>query len=564
MIPAALSFAAGLLTVLAPCVLPLLPVIVGGSMDAGGDRWRPYVISGSLVASLLWFTLLLKATSLLINVDPLVWAGISGGLVMALGLAMLLPGWWTWLLRVTTIERRSQGALVRAAGERRGMVSAVLTGAALGPVFSSCSPTYAWVLATVLPTRLGTGLLLLGIYSLGLAASLLAIALFGRRLLSRMRWASDPRGWFQRGIAVLFLLVGLALVTGSSQRVQLWVDANLPSGVARLEQRLVPGGAGPGGTIDQSGPNGAMYNVHPYPAPDFARIQTWINSPPLTMADLRGKVVLVDFWTYSCINCLRTQPYLNAWYSHYRAQGFVVVGVHAPEFSFERVAANVRTAVRADHIAYPVALDNSFATWSAFGNQYWPGDYLIDRTGQVRYVHFGEGDYDTTEATIRALLGSSGPAATVPDAGSPSQALRMTPETYLGTDRADSYVGTPPLTDGTAAFTASATLDTDQWTIAGTWTASPENLVAGPGALLLLNFSGDDVYLVVTGPVGARIDVRVNGAVADRGPDVRPDGTVVLDGPRLYHLVHSDRPLYGSALRLRLDPGIGVNAFTFG
>ena len=563
MLAVVLSLAAGFLTVLAPCVLPLLPVIIGGSVGTrAASRWRPYVIAVSLVVSLVCFTLLLKATSILVGVDPAVWPAISGGLVIALGLAMLFPGWWARLVSASGIERRSQGALVRAAGDRRWAVSAVLTGAALGPVFSSCSPTYAWVLATVLPASMGRGLLLLGVYCLGLAASLLGIALLGRRLLGRLTWATNPRGWFQRGIAVLFLVVGLSLMTGWDRQAQLWADAHLPSGFSRLGQRLVPPGLGLGSP--PAGPDGALYNVTPYPAPDLVNIQSWINSAPLSLADLRGKVVLIDFWTYSCINCERTQPYLNAWYSQYRDQGLVIIGVHAPEFSFERVATNVRRAVQDEHIAYPVALDNSFATWSAYQNQYWPAEYLIDRTGQVRYVHFGEGDYDTTEATIRALLGSSGPMATIADAAAVPQGMRMTPETYLGAARADSYAGTPGLADGRADFTPSPTLDTDQWTIAGSWTVTPEQLVAGSGASLLLNFSASDVYLVVTGPVGARMDVLVDGVSSARGPDVRSDGSVVLDGPRLYHLVHSDHPLYGSVLRLRVDPGIGVNAFTFG
>jgi thiol-disulfide isomerase/thioredoxin len=243
----------------------------------------------------------------------------------------------------------------------------------------------------------------LSTYCVGVGVGLLAIALLGRRLLSRITWASKPGGAFQRTIAALFIVMGLFIVTGLDQAVETRLLTADPFGITRLEQRLIPS-TGTAESPTQMSPG----DIASYPAPELVDIQGWINSDPLTLAQLRGKVVLIDFWTYSCINCERTQPYLNAWYDAYASDGFVIIGVHAPEFAFEQVPANVQKAVTADGIKYPVALDNTFATWKAYANNYWPAKYLIDKDGRVRYTQFGEGDYDVTESKIRQLLGESG------------------------------------------------------------------------------------------------------------------------------------------------------------
>lgn len=241
MLIATLSFFAGILTVLAPCILPLLPVILGGSVDARDhDKRRPYIITASLVVSLLLFTILLKVSTALIGIDPQVWLYVSGSIVIALGLFMLFPNAWARIVLAVGFEQRSQ-ELLGEAGKRKNRVwSAILTGAALGPVFSSCSSTYIWVIATVVPAQPVTGLIYLALYCLGLAVSLLAIALLGRRLLSRVAWASNPHGWFQRGLAVLFIVVGLFIVTGLDKQMQAWLVKKDFLNLISLEQQLVP------------------------------------------------------------------------------------------------------------------------------------------------------------------------------------------------------------------------------------------------------------------------------------------------------------------------------------
>lgn len=559
MIALVLSLVAGMLTVLAPCVLPLLPVIVGGSV-ASQDRRRPYIIAASLVASLLLFTLLLKATTLLIDIDPAVWAYASGTIVIALGVAMVFPGVWPWVTARLGIERRSQAALAKANSGRTGTASAVLTGAALGPVFSSCSPTYAWVIATVLPASPATGLVYLAVYCIGVAIALLGIGLIGRRVLGRISWFSNPRGWFQRGLGVLFILVGLSLATGFDKQIQVWLAERVPPGIVAFEEKLLPGA---NQEDNQVNVEGSLLNTPAYAAPELTGIEDWINSDPLTLEALRGKVVLIDFWTYSCINCQRTQPYLNAWYDRYEADGLVIIGVHAPEFAFEKVKANVTDAVSAAGIKYPVALDNSFKTWSAFQNRYWPAKYLIDAQGNVRYTHFGEGDYDITEGAIRELLDESGDMAAV-EAGSVRQSTPgQTPETYLGTARALGYTGSVQMLPGESTFVAEPNLDVDQWTLGGTWHVGSEEIIAGQGAALNIRFTGKDVYLVLDGPIGAKVGVTLADGTDPAGADVS-GGEIEIDGPRLYHLVHSDSAFEGAVLQLRFDDDVSANAFTFG
>lgn len=237
-----LIFVAGVLTAFAPCILPLLPVILGGSVSGSGEKqvWRPYIITASLVASLVVFTMLLKASTIFIRIDPHVWTSLSGGLVIVLGIFMLFPMWWARLIGAIGFEHHSQQLLGKAATAKNQTLSAILIGAALGPVFSSCSPTYAFVVATVVPANLALGIWYLTVYCSGVAAVLLLIAIIGRRLLRTVKWASNPGGWFQRSIAVLFILVGLAVVTGLDKALQTYLVEKDPLGLIRLEQTLTP------------------------------------------------------------------------------------------------------------------------------------------------------------------------------------------------------------------------------------------------------------------------------------------------------------------------------------
>jgi thiol-disulfide isomerase/thioredoxin len=292
-------------------------------------------------------------------------------------------------------------------------------------------------------------------------------------------------------------------------------------------------------------------------APNFTGIQEWLNTSggrPLTLSRLHGKVVLVDFWTYSCVNCLRTLPHLKAWYATYHRKGLDIVGVHTPEFAFEHVPSNVRDAVRRLGVRYPVALDNGYATWNAYGNQYWPAEYLIDRNGDIRHAHFGEGQYGETEQLIRELLNEPGNRLPVASRlKDPTPTELMTPESYLGYMRLERYAGSHIRRDAAAQYRLPAKLGMNELAYGGRWRVESQRIVAGKGARLRLHFVASKVYLVLGGQ--GRLQVLVNG---------QPLRTIRVSGiSRLYQLLSLRRDSEG-LLELRFTPGIAAYAFTFG
>ena len=289
-------------------------------------------------------------------------------------------------------------------------------------------------------------------------------------------------------------------------------------------------------------------------APEVHDVSAWINSRPLSLPELRGKVVLVDFWTYSCINCLRTLPHVKAWYRTYAKDGLVVLGVHTPEFAFEHVPSNVRKATGDLGVHYPVALDNDYKTWNAFHNQYWPAKYLIDRRGHLRFVHFGEGEYDTTEARIRTLLGeNAGMLPVANELSDPTPKARTTPESYLGYNRLARFSDKTITPDRLATYQfPHRELQQDELSYAGRWRVNGEDIVAGPGARLRLRFTARNVHLVLGGRGSVRVLV-----------DGRPVRTVRVRGSRLYTLADMRNQRNG-LLELRFTPGVRGYAFTFG
>src|SRR3989344_3381805 len=453
-----ISFIAGVLTVLAPCVLSLLPIIVGGSL-AGGGRRRALTIVVSLGVSVILFTLLLKVSTAFINIPPVTWQWLSGGILIVFGLVMIFPRLWDSLGFVNVLNR-SSNKLLATGYQQNSFWGDALMGAALGPVFSSCSPTYFVILATVLPASFAMGLLDLFAYTLGLCGFLYIIALTGQRLVDKLGVTIEPEGWFRRGISVLFITVGVLVFTGTMARVELWL---LERGfdVTIIEQRLLQGTApsasqcttkeciGTSTAYQSADMKGGAFTM----APELTGIDGYINTNgrPITLGELKGKkVVLIDIWTYSCINCQRTLPYLKMWYDKYRDQGLEIIGVHTPEFAFEHVLSNVQRAVMNFGLRYPIILDNEYKTWNAFGNQFWPRKYLIDIDGFIVYDHAGEGAYEEAEAAIQAALrerarrlgttleaGTDVPLAEAPDI---DFSRVQSPEVYFGSDR-NEYLG---------------------------------------------------------------------------------------------------------------------------
>lgn len=572
------SFLAGMLTSLAPCMITLLPVIVGNAALPSGDkkldRKKPYIIAASLVVSVILFTVLLKASTALLGIDPSVWLYISGGIVILLGVSLLLPTLWVRISSSLGLEK-SSNKLLAGASRRSGLLGQILTGAALGPVFSSCSPVYALVLATILPVDFAVGMIYIVAFALGLGLALLLISLGGRKIITKLGWAVNPRGWFTRGLAILLIIVGLAIIGGYDKKFQTFVIDKLPFDVTDIEQILLPKNESQANAQNTSnGGEMAKFNVDkPYSAPEITGIQDWINSDPQTLKSLKGKVVLVDFWTYSCINCVRTQPYLNAWHEKYSKDGLVILGLHAPEFAFEKVPENVRKAVGEARIKYPVALDNDFATWRAYKNQFWPAKYLIDKDGQVRYTHFGEGEYAETEGIIQTLLKEAGKNIThsiEKDASAPHAQNGQTPETYLGYERGERFANAAQFeADKTVNYQLASSKTQHVWSLGGNWQIGPkESVSGGEPSVLRINFSAKEVYLVMSGPADKPATLKLNGqpvtAAKNGGSDVDAAGHVKLNSARLYKLINLPAFTKNASLDITVPSGTTVNAFTFG
>jgi cytochrome c biogenesis protein CcdA/thiol-disulfide isomerase/thioredoxin len=594
------SFIAGVLTVLAPCILPLLPIVIGGSATDAGNRWKPYIITGSLALSVILFTLLLKASTLLIDIPQSFWSTFSGGILILLGITLVFPQLWERLPINNLINRKSQ-TLLATGSQKKSVWGDVIMGAALGPVFSTCSPTYFVILATVLPASFALGLLYLFAYTLGLTIMLLAIAVLGQKLVGRLTGAADSRGWVKRGMGVLILLVGLAVLLGYDKKIE---TALLDSGffdVTVIEQRLLDDASMP--NVDETEPMPADERDGPtaeelqqsnvedatgvsnttvvapavanngYTGPEITRAGGYLNTDgqPITIGEHFGsKVVLVDFWTYSCINCQRTLPYLTAWYDKYRDQGLEIIGVHTPEFAFERKAENVQTAIEKWGIEYPVVLDNGYHTWTAFGNRYWPRKYLFNDEGELVYDHIGEGAYEETEQAIQAALQNLNASVSTGvvdvdaiEALTPSRV--RSPEVYFGSRRNTSLGNGVRGSEGHQSFMFPDALQRNLVYLDGDWFIGAEYAETRAGSALRYRFTAKDVYMVASGEGAQDVEVYVDGervADAAAGMDVRA-GTLSIEGERLYHIL--ELPEFGvHTLELRFPNGVRAYTFTFG
>jgi len=578
-----LSFLAGVLSVFAACVLPLLPVIVGGSLAAGGARRRTYVIVGSLAVSVVAFTLLLKASTALIGVPEELWRYLSGGIILVLGILMVFPKLWTMIPGVNALNLGSN-KLLTAGYQRGGAWGDAIMGAALGPVFASCSPTYFIILATVLPATPILGTVYLIAYAVGLSLALLAVALLGEKLVSWLGITLDPGGKFFRGIGVVLVIVGLLVFSGTMRDVERWFiergfDATFlelkllgsddeDSVTTDLKAGFIPAEAKP-----------AMYKK----APELVTPDGYVNTDgkPVTLAALRAdnKVVLLDIWTYSCINCQRTFPYLRDWYAKYKDLGLEIVGVHTPEFAFEKVQQNVEKATRDFRITWPVVLDNSYQTWNAYGNQYWPRKYLIDIDGFIVYDHIGEGGYEETEMAIqRALaerakrLGIEVPEMLVgalPEGAiAVPQGMVKSPETYFGSWRNESLGNGTQKKIGTQTFVLPSKLTRNVLYFDGAWDIQYEFArSAQKDAGIRFLYESKDVYFVARADKPVRIKITRDGGQslgAERGADVGADGFMTVREDRLYKIIEGDT--YGQhSLEMTIEnPGLDAYTFTFG
>ena len=538
-----IGFVAGIITALSPCVLPVLPILLAGG--ATGGRRRPYAIVAGIVTSFTLFTLVAAWLLDLLGLPDDVLRNLAIVLLFVLAATLVFP-------RLGLALERPLARLTRRRGGDLG--GGFLLGASLGLVFVPCAgPVLATISALAAQHKVGwQAVLLTFFYALGASVPMLLVAIGGQRAAGRLRVHALA---LRRAMGVVVALAALALVFDTEQHLQVALGgytsalqrhteatSSAEARLAKLRHAPAPRKATPTG-----------YG----PAPAFREIAHWLNTPgdrPLTIAGLRGKVVLVDFWTYSCINCIRTLPHLRAWYAAYHRDGLEIVGVHTPEFAFEHVLSNVRQATRDLHVTWPVALDNDYGTWNAYANEYWPAEYLVDRSGQIRHVQFGEGDYRGSEEEIRALLaeGAKPLPPRLTSVADRTPTGELTPESYLGYARLERYAGSKIAPDRTIAYSFPFGLGQDELAYSGVWTVGPQAIVAGPEARLRLRFQARYVYLVLGGR--GNVQALVDG---------RPAGTVHVGGYRLYTILSRDA-IGSGILELRFDPGIKAYAFTFG
>jgi cytochrome c biogenesis protein CcdA/thiol-disulfide isomerase/thioredoxin len=603
-----LAYLGGVLTIVSPCILPVLPFVF-----ARADR--PFFRSG--MPMLLGMALTFAAVATL--------AAVAGGWAVAanqygrvaamallalFGVALLFPSLANRFGRpFVALGARLSDSAGQGIGERAAVLPSLLLGAATGLLWAPCAGPILGVILTGAALRganAQTSLLLLT-FGAGAATSLALALLVGGRVFAIMKRSLGIGEWVRRGLGIAVLAgvaaIALSLDTGLLTRISFETTATVEQ---RLLDRLPPsnGDATPsvvmnGGPAMMSGNSamdagaGSPMMMKGRPAaaadealpvegalPPLTGATEWLNSPPLTQDRLKGKVVLIDFWTYSCINCLRAIPYVRAWAEKYKGQGLVVIGVHTPEFAFEKDVNNVRSAVSNLQIKYPVAVDDNFAIWRSFDNQYWPAHYFIDAQGQIRHHHFGEGEYAESERVIQRLLAEAGKsdvptdlvAVSASGAEAASDAVDVrSPETYIGYERAENFVSPGGAVNDAARAYGPGMPRLNEWGLSGDWTVHAENAVLDQeGGSITYRFHARDLHLVLGPPADGkpiRFRVAIDGAApgANHGADVAPDGSGTVTGYRLYQLIRQSGPVADHTFEIKfLDPGVRAFAFTFG
>jgi cytochrome c biogenesis protein CcdA/thiol-disulfide isomerase/thioredoxin len=562
----------GIVTILSPCILPILPIVLSSS--AASERARPLGLIAGLIVSFSVFTLIIARIVSLLGIPAEALRLLSVAVLVLIGLSMIVPA-------LTVLSERLLGflpGLVKPAGpQETGFGAGFLTGATLGLIWAPCAgPILSAVIVVAATQSLTlTSALVVFAFSLGAGIPLLAITYGGRALIQRVRALAGNLLRIQRIFGGIVILTAVLIAFNLDTAFTAWASGVIPPGwttalssfenspavqqqLALLRGGSIVGGGAPSQPLGDYGPGR-----------DFVGATGWINSPPLTLDQLKGKVVLVDFWTYSCINCIRTFPYLLDWYAKYAPYGFVIVGVHTPEFAFEHDAANVTRAARQFGITYPVVQDNNYIIWGAYLNNYWPAEYLLDATGEIRHYQFGEGNYAETEKAIQALLAEAGHPANLPLTNAPAAAFSsdQTPETYLGTDRLSRFASPESTAGGQAAlFSFPTVVRLNEWALSGMWIFQPQFAQeTAAGAQLELHFYAQDVYLVMTSDQPAVVTIAsLSPNLPNTSEDVNVQGQIMVMESRLYHLVHFDKAVEGTVILTFETPGVQAYSFTFG
>jgi len=557
------SFLAGFITILAPCIWPLLPIVFSAS--SGGGRRKSLGLTLGVMTSFTIFTLGISYLVKIFPINPNSLRLVATVIIGLLGLSMLVPALGA---RFEVLINNLLGPLQsKFKKEGTGLGAGLVTGFSLGLVWAPCAGPILATIATLSATQ-SVNIKVVAItlaYILGLGIPLYIFSLFSAGLFKKMRAVNKYTGLIQQAFGVIMIVTAILIYTNYAATLQARV-LNLFPGYSRflgqfennshLQKELdnLAGRKAQAITEDNEKllSEGGL-------APEFAGIAQWLNTLPLSLQDLHGKVVLVDFWTYSCINCVRTLPHLITWYGRYKNDGLVIVGVHTPEFAFERETQNVQNAIKQFSVTYPVAQDNDYQTWKNYQNHYWPAEYLIDARGHIRRTHFGEGGYDLMEEAIRVLLKENGHSIEGVLSSVKDQTPRYdrTPETYLGTGRMQRFASPEKILSGDQVFTLPKEIPLNHFVYQGIWSVRAESARSGPAAALEFKFKASKVFLVV-GPAhaGDKIKMFMDGKAMD---------DIILDYQRLYNIIDLKGAVETHKLRLEFpNAGTLVYAFTFG
>lgn len=538
---AGLAFVEGAALIVSPCILPILPIVLSSSIEGGNKRaWG--IICGFVLTFAL-FTLFSRALvqHLGVNLDLL--RHIAYLMIIVFGV-ILYSDTLSDKFSVYTQKIAALGENVATPNPKAHFWSGLVLGGAISLIWVPCGGPIlaAAIVQSAVQHTNWQSFIVFFFFALGSVTPMIIIALIGKKCVTHIQYLKTQSRMLRK-IAGFVIIVSAIFAAFISSPTGLAVSSgkaepSLPRSNAKLEEGL----------------------SIPYRAPAFERVEGWINSEPFTMDSLKGKVVLIDFWTYSCINCIRTLPYLKDWYKKYHDQGLVVVGVHTPEFEFEKNSDNVKQAVSQFGIQYPVILDNNYGTWQSFKNQYWPAHYLIDKNGMVVYEHFGEGQYDTTEHNIVALLGvKEKPNDSTSHENSVSFNFSQTPETYLGYARSRSYSGQEaPARDTAMNYEFPNSIPQDGWALEGKWLVNSDKIVAQEsGAQLKLHFYSKRVYIVMGSENNKPMSVKVL-------LNNKPIDSVNITRPMLYEVVHLQTADSGILTLIPESAGAEFFAFTFG
>ena len=570
------AFISGLFTILAPCIWPLLPIVLADVTQSNSKR-RPLGITAGVAISFAFFTLAISALESSIGFSPNVLRKFAVVVLLVIGISMVVPA----------LSRRMEASISSLSGrfggvgrnQRSDFSGGFITGLALGVVWTPCSgPILASVATLAATNKVSIQVVVVTLfYVAGVSIPLFGFAVGGQKLLAKSRRLSKHTGRIQIASGVIMIITAVGIFTNYDKTIEAKLLNAIPSysnaltkiesgsgvtkALAKLKgTKVIPSGA----NVDSSG----LFNAN-QTAPEIRGISKWLNTAsPATLASLKGKVVLVDFWTYSCINCLRTLPHVEAWYNKYHSSGFEVIGVSTPEFAFEKDAGNVSSAIKRYGIPYPVALDNNYATWNAYNNQYWPAEYLIDATGKIRRTEFGEGNYPESEQAIRTLLTAAGNKITVAPSDLPDTTpqTQLTPETYFGSNRSQFGYPTPNYPNGNFTIPEQKSVPLDQFALGGKWSITPEYIEAKSGATITEHFDASKVFLILKpgAQMPSKVSVTYNGKPlvgALAGSDV-VNGVITVDSDRLYNIFSSGATNSDGTLKFTFQND-GIQAFTF-